>query len=232
MQLRGFVEGTLLQHTWSGSRGVDAVVTALVLAASRPSVSAPSNHRPCSSVMSGVRLWRMGGARRRHGSRLAFTSAQVSRAWFVAGCVPRAEVSSAVVAGVETAPGSWPQQSPGAPPLECRLPPPCVSPRAPVRGGARLRCPAKAGVSGAGGSGLLGWSPVRSSARLDERQRCEPRPQRFAVYRGRQDNHNPRRVNNHRPGQAPGDRVRGAAEGGDRRRSGHLRLNLDRYHAL
>jgi hypothetical protein len=38
--------GTLLDHAWSGSSGVDAVVTALVLAASRPSVSAPSSGGP------------------------------------------------------------------------------------------------------------------------------------------------------------------------------------------
>src|ERR1019366_9164574 len=34
-----------LDHAWSGSRGVDAVVAGLVLAASRPSVSAPTDDR-------------------------------------------------------------------------------------------------------------------------------------------------------------------------------------------
>jgi hypothetical protein len=46
---------SLLHHAWSGSRGVDAVVTALVLAASGASVSAPTDDRPCSSAMSGLR---------------------------------------------------------------------------------------------------------------------------------------------------------------------------------
>jgi hypothetical protein len=40
-----------LRYAWSSSPGVDAVVTALVLAASRPSVSAPSHDRtdPCGA---------------------------------------------------------------------------------------------------------------------------------------------------------------------------------------
>jgi hypothetical protein len=44
-------------HAWSGSRGVDAVVTAFVLAASRPSVSAPSDDRTDPSPMRGVRAF-------------------------------------------------------------------------------------------------------------------------------------------------------------------------------
>jgi hypothetical protein len=170
-------------------------------------------------------------ARRRHGPRLAFTSARVSRAWFVAGCVPRAEVSSAVVAGVETAPDSWQQQSPGA-----RLNFGCPTMREPTRSSAwwcASTPPSESWCLRAGGSGLLGWPPVRSSARLDdERQPASRGHNDSPSTGGRQDNHNPRRVNNHRPDQAPGDRVRGAAERGDRRRSGHLRLNLDRHHAL
>jgi hypothetical protein len=38
-----FAVVTLVDDAWSGSRGVDAVVTAFVLAASQPSVSAPSD---------------------------------------------------------------------------------------------------------------------------------------------------------------------------------------------
>ena len=45
----------LLRHAWSGSPGVDAVVTALVLAASRCSVSAPSHDRTDPSATRSVR---------------------------------------------------------------------------------------------------------------------------------------------------------------------------------
>ena len=45
-----------LLHAWSGGPGVDAVVTALVLAAPRPSVSAASNSRADLSATRGVRV--------------------------------------------------------------------------------------------------------------------------------------------------------------------------------
>ena len=51
----GASHDTLLDHAWSGSRGVDAVVAGLVLAASRPSVSAPSDDRTDPSPMRSVR---------------------------------------------------------------------------------------------------------------------------------------------------------------------------------
>src|SRR5437660_12474405 len=46
---------TLLRYAYSGSRGVYADATALVLAGSRPSVSAPSDDRTDPSPMRGVR---------------------------------------------------------------------------------------------------------------------------------------------------------------------------------
>jgi hypothetical protein len=53
--VRGIGWRALLLHAWSGSRGGDAVVTAFVLAASRPSVSAPSDDRTDPSPMRIVR---------------------------------------------------------------------------------------------------------------------------------------------------------------------------------
>ena len=55
MQTRPVGGAALSLHAWSGSRGVDAVVTPLVLATSRPSVSAPSNDRTGPSAMASVR---------------------------------------------------------------------------------------------------------------------------------------------------------------------------------
>jgi hypothetical protein len=50
-----FAVVTLVDDAWSGSRGVDAVVTAFVLAASQPSVSAPSDDQTDPSPMRIVR---------------------------------------------------------------------------------------------------------------------------------------------------------------------------------
>jgi hypothetical protein len=46
---------TLLHYAWSSSGGVDAVVTAFVFAASRPSVSATSDDRTDASPMRSAR---------------------------------------------------------------------------------------------------------------------------------------------------------------------------------
>jgi hypothetical protein len=51
------IERTLLDHAWSGSAGVDAIVTAFVRAASRPSVGAPSSGRTDPSSMRTVRAF-------------------------------------------------------------------------------------------------------------------------------------------------------------------------------
>jgi hypothetical protein len=53
--LKSLRRQALLLDAWSGSAGVDAVVTALVLAASRPAVSAPSSGRADPSSMRSVR---------------------------------------------------------------------------------------------------------------------------------------------------------------------------------
>jgi hypothetical protein len=60
----------LLDYAWSGNPGVDAVVTALVLAASRRSVSAPSHDRTDPSATRSVRACgeKEGSADTRHES--------------------------------------------------------------------------------------------------------------------------------------------------------------------
>jgi hypothetical protein len=61
----GFALGeALLLDAYSGSAGVDAVVTALVLAVTRPSVSAPSDGRTDPSAMRSVRACGGSGAAR------------------------------------------------------------------------------------------------------------------------------------------------------------------------
>ena len=49
------LRATSRRTAWSGSPGVDALVTALVLAAARPSVSAPNDDRTDPSAMSSMR---------------------------------------------------------------------------------------------------------------------------------------------------------------------------------
>jgi hypothetical protein len=53
-----------LHHAWSGSAGVGAIVTALVLAASRPSVSARAAVDLSVGDAQRARLWRTGGSPR------------------------------------------------------------------------------------------------------------------------------------------------------------------------
>jgi hypothetical protein len=58
---RGGFSALWLLDAWSSSGGVDAVVTAFVFAASRPSVSATSDDRTDASPMRSARLWRRAG---------------------------------------------------------------------------------------------------------------------------------------------------------------------------
>ena len=102
--------GTLLDHAWSGSPGVDAVVTALVLAASRCSVRAPSHDRTDPSATRSVRACgelrerrhrapepciRLGRRRRLTAPASSYTSTESSRGASTCGPGARAGTRSA-----------------------------------------------------------------------------------------------------------------------------------------